>query len=165
MRYAHYKYCSWKISGNLRAKYLNSRLYDCQMQRHVKYNITSEVILVKDGKVLLTKKESTDGSSKWAVPNGAVNTAETPKDAAVRECLAKTGFDAKDIKLVANRVFEKADDNFLLYFTYLCKDGICMSNASITNIEQRWVSPNELESEEFSTLAPELKNAIRTKIE
>ena len=61
------------------------------------------VVIVKNGAVLLIRQYRLllNGLS-YEIPGGGVNENETPRDAAVRECLEETGFKCQNLKPLIN---------------------------------------------------------------
>jgi ADP-ribose pyrophosphatase len=63
------------------------------------YGVKAAVVVVKDGDILLARQYPLliNGLS-YEIPAGKVNSGESPKDAARRECLEETGFKCKNLK-------------------------------------------------------------------
>jgi 8-oxo-dGTP diphosphatase len=59
--------------------------------RHMYPRIGTAVHIVKDGKVLLGKREKGSQVGSWCVPGGAVDMYETPTEGAIREVFEETG--------------------------------------------------------------------------
>lgn len=58
------------------------------------------VLIDREGKILLGKRESSYGKGLWSIPTGHVKWGETFKQTAEREMLEELGIKPKNIKLV-----------------------------------------------------------------
>jgi 8-oxo-dGTP diphosphatase len=65
-----------------------------------KPRITSAVLVVKDNKFLLAKRNKENYKDYWVIPGGGVEFGETIKDAAIREIKEETNLDVEIIKLI-----------------------------------------------------------------
>ncbi len=65
--------------------------------------IGSAAVVVKDGKVLLGKRNKKNAYGKWVIPGGRVDWGETIRDAAVREIKEETGLDIKVKELLFHK--------------------------------------------------------------
>ena len=77
----------------------------------------ANVILVKDGKILLLLRRLGWKTGYWGPPGGHIDAGETPKQAAVRETYEEAGLRIKesDLELVAQRT--KHDFGMIYYYT------------------------------------------------
>ena len=77
----------------------------------------ANVILVKDGKILLLLRRLGWKTGYWGPPGGHIDPGETPKQAAVRETFEEAGLRIKesDLELVAQRT--KHDFGMIYYYT------------------------------------------------
>lgn len=57
--------------------------------------LTVEVILIRDGKVLLTKRAIEPEAGKWHTPGGTILLGESPEDTAVRTAKEELGIETK----------------------------------------------------------------------
>jgi len=57
-------------------------------------------VIIKDGKVLLTRRVNTPQQGLWTFPGGFVDAGEDPAQAAQRECFEETGLRVKVTGLV-----------------------------------------------------------------
>jgi 8-oxo-dGTP diphosphatase len=57
-------------------------------------------LIIRDGRVLLIRKEYEDGSQKFALPGGGQDTGETLATALIRECKEEIGADISNISLL-----------------------------------------------------------------
>ena len=67
----------------------------------------SMAVVVSDGKLLMIRRSEREGDLLWALPGGAIETGESPEDAAVRETLEETGLVVKAVRLLGERVHPK----------------------------------------------------------
>ncbi len=62
--------------------------------------VGSAVVVVKDGKILLGKRNKKNMFGKWVLPGGRVEWGETIKETAVREIKEETNLDIEIIKFI-----------------------------------------------------------------
>jgi 8-oxo-dGTP pyrophosphatase MutT (NUDIX family) len=62
---------------------------------------SAKAILLRDGKVLLSKCRRKTGGIYYDLPGGGQNPFETMEEAVVRECLEETGYLVRPVRLVA----------------------------------------------------------------
>ena len=63
------------------------------------YGQKAAVVVVQDGKILMARQyRLLINDLSYEIPGGKVNEKETPKDAAMRECLEETGYQCKTLK-------------------------------------------------------------------
>lgn len=82
-------------------------------------NITCNVIVWKDQKVLLIQRDHEPGKGLWAIPGGYVGWDETVEESARRELQEETGLVAGKLQFVGTRSDSTAGDerqNIDLYF-------------------------------------------------
>jgi 8-oxo-dGTP diphosphatase len=58
------------------------------------------VIVKKDGKILLQKRQGSHGHGMWSLPGGHLEFGEQVEDCAARETLEETGVAIKDIRVL-----------------------------------------------------------------
>ena len=99
-------------------------------------NVGVGIIVRKDSKVLLMKREHTHGSGCWSTPGGHLEFGESLEQCAQRELLEETDIHAKAIKFLAitNDLFEREDKHYLTVWM----EGQYMSGDAIVN------APNEM---------------------
>jgi 8-oxo-dGTP diphosphatase len=67
----------------------------------------SAAIVVHEGRVLMVRRRISEGELMWQFPAGAIESGETPEDAAVRETLEETGLTVEAVKLLGERIHPK----------------------------------------------------------
>ena len=142
------------------------------MKEYPNYRAVVEVVLVKDGKVLLTKraKDCVVAPNKWNVPAGKVKYEEIPVDACLREAKEEVQLDVDILNEIGVRAFKGYDANnevtFRLVYTYLVqnkddnKDPIIDEEHS----EFCWVSKAELDNDKFDSMNPKLKQILKDNL-
>ena len=77
--------------------------------------IGANIILVKDGKILLLLRAGGWKTGSWGPPGGGANKGETPKQAAIRETYEESGLTVKpgDLELLIQRT---KHDYGMIYF-------------------------------------------------
>ncbi len=63
--------------------------------------VAAAVLVIQEGKVLLTRRINEPYQGYWSLPAGFINAHENPMDAACRECLEETG-----LKVQISRLFD-----------------------------------------------------------
>jgi 8-oxo-dGTP diphosphatase len=61
-------------------------------------------VIARDGKVLLVRRRVSEDTLSWQLPAGAVESGESPEQAAVREALEETGLVVTSSKVLGERV-------------------------------------------------------------
>ena len=59
------------------------------------------VIIVKDGRLLLLKRQSVHGAGTWSTPGGHLEFRESPEACAIREVKEETGVRIGDVRFIA----------------------------------------------------------------
>lgn len=62
--------------------------------------VSCEIIIEKDGKVLLGRRRNAFGAGSWAFPGGHLERGEKAQDCAVRELLEEVGIRPLDLRLI-----------------------------------------------------------------
>ena len=88
------------------------------MKEYKKPRIGSAVLVEKDGKFLLGKRNKKNYKDKWVIPGGGVEWGETIEQAAIREIKEETNLDVEIIKLIGYKELMNipADYHTLVFF-------------------------------------------------
>ena len=80
-----------------------------------KPQVGTAIIITKDDKVLLIKRNGPHGHGTWATPGGHLDFGETPEQCAAREAKEEVGLDVVDIRFRAltNDVFESTGRHYI----------------------------------------------------
>lgn len=84
--------------------------------------VGSNVLLVRDGKVLFGKRLNCAGEGNYGVPGGHVEFGESPEACAVRELTEETGLVVHKLKFVSIINDPRQGAGHYLQFVYLCDD-------------------------------------------
>lgn len=132
------------------------------------FRLAVESIIRCEGRVLLTKRaEQADvAPGVWNVPAGKVKLLEITADAAKRETLEEVGFAVKVVCFLEERtaiIQSKGEPSYRNIFTYLTepvdKEPQVVLNEE--HSEYKWVSSKELDSTEYNSLLPKLREIIK----
>lgn len=74
--------------------------------------VGSAVIVEKDGKFLLGKRNKKNYHGYWVIPGGGVRWGETIKQAAIREIKEETGLDIEIVKLIGHQEVMNLPENY-----------------------------------------------------
>ena len=87
-----------------------------------KPRLGSAVLVEKDGKFLLGKRNKENANNLWIIPGGGVRYGETIKDAAVREIKEETNLDIDIVKLIGYKEIINLPGNYhTIVFFHLAK--------------------------------------------
>jgi 8-oxo-dGTP diphosphatase len=62
-------------------------------------------VVVRDGEVLLVRAKNLKGEPVWVFPKGLIEEKETPREAAVREVLEETGYEAEILRPLGSTTY------------------------------------------------------------
>jgi ADP-ribose pyrophosphatase YjhB (NUDIX family) len=81
-------------------------------------SVGSAVVVTKDDRVLLGRRNKKNAFGKWVLPGGRVGWGETIADAAVREAKEETGLDVGIKKLICHKeiIATHADYHRVVFF-------------------------------------------------
>jgi ADP-ribose pyrophosphatase YjhB (NUDIX family) len=110
-----------------------------------------DTIVIKDNKVLLVKRTAKllEGG-KWGLVGGFVERDETLAEAAAREILEETGWEVKDLTLLAinDKPDRPKEDRQNIAFVYFCTATEKTGEADWESDDQQWFAWSELPEEE-----------------
>ncbi len=111
-------------------------------------------VIVKDGKVLLTKRGNEPSKGKWGIPGGVVELGESVEEAVVREVKEETGVDCRPLKRLT--VFDsiRRDPDGRVHWHYVLHEFLCEylggePRAGDDASEVRWIPLEDLGSVEI----------------
>ena len=118
------------------------------------------VIVIKDGRVLLIKREGSHGRGTWSTPGGHLEYGESPEECAVRETKEETGVDITGVRALGytNDVFEESEQHYItLWMAGEYKSGKATVAAPYEASEVGWYARDALPEPLFLPL----RNLIR----
>lgn len=75
-------------------------------------------LIIKDGKVLLVRRDIAPARGSWSLPAGFLNAREEPTQAVTRECLEETGLQVRVggiVEVISGREHPRGADVLLVY--------------------------------------------------
>lgn len=103
------------------------------------------VLVVDDGKVMLTKRAIAPYKDWWDLPGGFLENGENPVDGAKRELIEETGLHIEVVDLLDVEVDKYGDDGvYTLNFQYIAKPvgGTACPASDVAEIH--WFAPHEV---------------------
>ena len=87
------------------------------------FRIAVKAFIVKDGKLLVLKRTSTDleNPDGWELPGGRLNTGENPGEGLKREVKEEADIDIEVLQPLNVRHFTRKDGQVITMIIYLCK--------------------------------------------
>jgi len=72
-------------------------------------------VLVRDGRILLVRRQHAHGAGSWSTPGGHLDFGESPEACAARETMEETGIGVLNVEFLAitNDVFETAGKHYV----------------------------------------------------
>jgi len=143
----------------LNARKWKNFLLEDNPKRELRTYSSFAVLINDDGKILILKRQNTDGMKfpgLWSFAGGGAEEGETPEAAARREALEETGITINNMEHIRT----KSDGNKNIHY-YRCLDftGDVQKDKVLDEHDDfKWINPNELE--QYHTL-PELEHVVR----
>jgi 8-oxo-dGTP diphosphatase len=106
-------------------------------------------ILVKDGKVLIAKRKSTDKlPDKWEFPGGKIEPDETPRDCLAREMVEEFGITVSVSEFLGESVYhyDHGTIRLLAYRACWCGGNFCLKD----HADYYWATVNQLSDFDFA---------------
>lgn len=77
--------------------------------------VGTAIIITKDDKVLLMKRQGPHGHGTWSTPGGHLDFGETPEQCAAREAREEMGLDVTEVRFraVTNDVFAETGKHYI----------------------------------------------------
>lgn len=113
-------------------------------------HVVVDNLLIDNHKILLVKRGSKYSEpNKWALPGGYVDRDETTKEAALREILEETGYQAKVVKLfrIIDNPNRPKEDRQNIALVYICKPIRKVGNFDHEIKSTKWVNLDKLPPE------------------
>lgn len=138
------------------------------MSQYPNYRVSVEIVILHNGKVLLTKRNDAAGIEPgvWSVPAGKVKYEEIPVAAVHREAKEETNLDIeliRELDVRAIKLKSKAGDVFRLMYTYLVKpkNGDVKAFAfDDEHSEYAWVKKDDLMGGKYNSLHANLRETL-----
>ena len=128
------------------------------MKKDKKTMIVVLAVIVKDGRILLTKRNqpsAPDYHGKWNIPGGAVEYGEHPEEATIREAQEELGITIRILKTIPHIYHHTDKYRHAIFISYLCE---ALSNDITLNDESlahQWVKKDNIQN--LNTLDPIIK--------
>ncbi|MFH1286874.1 MAG: non-canonical purine NTP pyrophosphatase [Candidatus Magasanikbacteria bacterium] len=156
-----------------RGKALSKIKYFLQNQFSTKHLVVPIGILVRDGKILITKRNDPhrpEYHQKWEFPGGSVEFGETTKENLIREVKEEAGYDVEVLRLLQEvyvREQDHGDWKYQIYLLpYICSiiggDGV-YSDAEV--LDAKWISIEEIDNYHFVGENKELLKKVIKEIQ
>lgn len=105
--------------------------------------LTADVFVVRDGKILLLKRQGGVGSGSWYVPGGVVDRGEQPVDGAIREVLEETGLRIATPHLLRTWSWQAQNSRDAYHVAYAVQAPAGEVVLSDEHSAHRWITPEE----------------------
>lgn len=111
--------------------------------------VAASVLLVRHGKLLLTRRAIDPGRGLWCFPGGYVDFGEDPQSAAIRECREETGLAINALELL-----DVAFNGRVIVITYTAQiDAAAVPVAADDADAVDWFAPDDLPPLAFDTMS------------
>ncbi|TYP47669.1 NUDIX domain-containing protein [Thermosediminibacter litoriperuensis] len=136
------------------------------------YRISVEIILLHEGKVLLTKRAEhcKVAPNVWNVPAGKIKYDEIPVQGLYREAKEEINLDVELLEELSVRNLKSKsgdEDIYRVVFTYLVKpknDDISSLKLNDEHSELAWITKEDLNNPRYETLHNDIRNILLTKV-
>lgn len=85
-------------------------------------------------------------SNMFSLPKGGMNTGETPRETAIRECFEETGIQLTEDEIRGAKIWVSPDTGYHYFFITLNRDFVPTKQPDDEIAEVRWVHLSELSS-------------------
>jgi 8-oxo-dGTP pyrophosphatase MutT (NUDIX family) len=127
--------------------------------------LTADMFVVRDGRILLLRRNGGIGSGAWYVPGGVVDRGEQPADAAVRETFEETGLIVGPAELLRVWSWSAQNGRDAYHAAYIAHAPAGEVALSHEHSDFRWMTPDEYAARnlkpEFEALYPEFATWFR----
>jgi 8-oxo-dGTP pyrophosphatase MutT (NUDIX family) len=138
------------------------QLLDQQLRQ---LRLTAEMFVLRDGKMLVLKRQGGLGEGVWYLPGGVVEPGEDPCDAAVRETLEETGLRIEAPELLRVWSYRAQNDVDAYHAAYVATSDAGEVALSVEHSAYRWTTPQEYAerylSEQAEASAPQWASWFR----
>ncbi len=110
---------------------------------------TAGCIVERDGRVLITKRNTSYMRGKWCVPGGHIDIGESAENCARRETKEETGLDVKDLKFFNYYDEFFPDNKFHAVVLIFSASAVGKEKMNEEVSEMRWISEKELNDFDF----------------
>jgi 8-oxo-dGTP pyrophosphatase MutT (NUDIX family) len=121
--------------------YIAWRAHQFLDQQLRELRLTAEMYVMRDGKMLILKRQGGLGEGVWYLPGGVVEPGEDPLEAAVRETLEESGLRVVEPRLMrvwSYRAQNGVDAFHAAYFAHAPEGDVVLS---IEHSAHRWIEP------------------------
>ncbi len=128
---------------------------------HFVGKVSAKVILVKEGRVLISLGHTNDGNTLWDLPGGRIHRDEKPGDAVTREVMEELGIPIRigSIIFIEQFLHPEAPTLLIVYEAELENPALAFELPTDEVDEVRWITKEELPGQ---TLYPVCLRALET---
>lgn len=145
--YTYCPFCSKKLDVKVEEEKEWKYCADCKWTYYPHVAGAACAVIVKDGKVLMVKRNREPYKGTWMFPAGFIDFGEHPEDALVREVKEEVGLEVTKLKLM--EIVQVDDDprsmgHFGYFYEVEVKDGNVKNNDNEENTEIVWFDVKNL---------------------
>lgn len=141
---------------------LDHRFEDTQLRV---LGLTAEIYVVREGKLLLLKRQGGIGSGMWYIPGGVVEPGEEPVVAAIRETREETGLDITNCEHLRTWNWSAQNNRDAYHVAYIAEEPSGEVVISHEHAGACWLTPDEYTERylkpEFESVYPEFATWYR----